>query len=83
MQGGTGGGGRQFGFGKWTDGDFRDTFTAIISRRGRKNNTYKFAWARFLLDYSHDPGRVERMYERAGATGHPDDDVGAGQVTYA
>lgn len=71
MPGGAGDGG-QFGFDQWTDGNFRDTFTAIISRRGRKNNTYKFAWARFLLDYSHDPGRVAKMYEGPGTSEQPD-----------
>lgn len=82
----------QFGFADWSDGDFRNAFTSIISRRGKKNNTYKFAWARFLLDYSHDPGRVLGMYERAGkkaaaaAKGEPqqqDASSPAGQVTYA
>lgn len=73
----------QFGFGDWSDGDFRDAFTSIISRRGRKNNTYKFAWARFLLDYSHDPGRVLGMYERAGDAPEPPNAAPAGRVTYA
>ena len=74
----------RFGFAKWSDGDFRDAFTSIISRRGRKNNTYKFAWARFLLDHSHDPGRVLGMYERAGKAAEPTDaPAPAGRVTYA
>lgn len=84
MAGGARRGRGQFDFADWSDGDFRDAFTSIISRRGRKNNTYKFAWARFLLDRSHDPGGVPRMFERAGAPGGreiPAD--GAGRVTYA
>ena len=77
----------QFGFADWSDADFRDAFTTIISRRGKKNNTYKFAWARFLLDHSHDPGRVLGMYERAGKAADPPDAsvpaAAGGQVTYA
>ena len=55
--------GAQFEFKPWSDGDFLDRFIQIISNRGRKNNTYKFAWARFLLDHSFDPGKIGRMYE--------------------
>lgn len=81
----------QFGFGDWSEGDFRNAFTSIISRRGRKNNTYKFAWARFLLDYSHDPGRVLGLYGRAGKKAaavegeaeQQDAPAPIGQVTYA
>ena len=40
--------------------DFRDTFIGILTK-GPKNNTYKFALARFLLEYSHrcDKQRVK------------------------
>ena len=79
---GQSGGHGRFSFAKRPDGDFRDAFTSIISRRGRKNNTYKFAWARFLLDHSHDSGRVLGLYERAGKAAEPAD-APAGQVTYA
>lgn len=59
-----GGGGGRFGFGEWTDGELRDRFVSIIGEGGRKNNTYKFAWARFLLDHSCDPCMMPRMYGR-------------------
>lgn len=39
-------------FKKYTDSDFHYSFIQIITGRGSKNNTYKFALARFLLDYS-------------------------------
>ena len=85
-RGRSGGSRGRFGFGAWSDADFRNAFTSIISRRGRKNNTYKFAWARFLLDHSHDPGRVLGMYGRAGRAADPDASAPAAtgsQVTYA
>ena len=34
-----------------TDGEFRDEFVGILTK-GVKNNTYKFALARFMLEYS-------------------------------
>ena len=40
-------------FEKRTDGDFQEEFIRILTR-GSKNNTYKFALARFLLDYSNE-----------------------------
>ena len=62
-----GGGARgRFGFDEWTDGELRDWFIAIIGRGGSKNNTYKFAMARFLLDLCCDPSMMQRMYGRPG-----------------
>ena len=91
MQGddGDAGGGR-FGFGDWSDREFRDRFVSIISEEGRKNNTYKFAWARFLLDHACDPCMMPRMYgsiwdrtvaKAAGTTAGGDG--GRDSVTYA
>ena len=83
--GGGGGGGGQFGFGDWSHRDFHDRFTAIIGG-GRRNNTYKFAMARFLLDLSCDPCMMVRVYGRAGdgaAAGGAVDTVGGIKVTYA
>ena len=86
MPGGSGeGGSGRFGFGDWSDGEFRDRFMAIIGGGGRKNNTYKFAWARFLLDHSCDPCMVPRMYGRLGNEPAAGTTYTAGgiQVTYA
>lgn len=33
-------------------------FLAILTKGGRKDNTYKFALARFLLDYSHEQDQL-------------------------
>ena len=68
MQGGKRGGGARgrFGFDEWTDGEFRSRFIAIIGRGGKKNNTYKFAMARFLLDLCCDPSMMQRMYGPPG-----------------
>ena len=60
-----------FGFDEWADGDFHNRFIAIIGRGGKKNNTYKFAMARFLLDLCCDPSMIERMYGRQGDGGAP------------
>ena len=60
---GGGGGGGMFGFGEWSDGELRDRFASIMGE-GQKNNTYKFAWARFLLDHACDPHAMPRMYGR-------------------
>ena len=65
MPGGSGGSGR-FGFDDWSDREFRDWFTAIIGEGGRKNNTYKFAMARLLLDLCCDPCMMLRTYGRLG-----------------
>ena len=40
-------------FEKRADYEFRDEFVRILTK-GSKNNTYKFALARFLLDYSNE-----------------------------
>lgn len=78
-------GGGRFDFGDWSDDEFRDRFMAIIGEGGKKNNTYKFAWARFLLDHSCDPCMMPRMYGRLGdgpAAGTTDT-AGGIKVTYA
>lgn len=59
--------GARFSFKDWSDRAFHDRFISII-KRGTMNNTYKFAWARFLLDYSYDSGKIPRMFEEAGMT---------------
>lgn len=64
MSGGAGGGGGRFSFAEWTDGELRDRFVSIIGEGGEKNNTYKFAWARFLLDHACDPCMMRHMYGR-------------------
>ena len=81
-----------FGFGEWSDGELRDRFVSIMGE-GQKNNTYKFAWARFLLDHACDPHAMPRMYGRiwdriaakpAGASGGSGRGRGGGdRVTYA
>ena len=86
MPGGSGGGGDwRFSFGDWSNDEFRDRFMAIIGKGGRKNNTYKFALARFLLDHSCDPCTVPRMYGRLGDGPAAGTTYTAGgiQVTYA
>ena len=76
------GGGAQFGFEDWSDKEFHDRFVSIISR-GAKNNTYKFAWAKFLLDYSHSPGRVPRMFEQNGEAAEARPPAGDSGIKYA
>ena len=50
-----------------SDEEFRDTFIGILSR-GSKNNTYKFALARFLLEYSiiHDEYSIRHEKQQVG-----------------
>lgn len=75
---------RQFCFGHRFDGDFCNTFTSIMSRKGGKNNTRKFVWIGFLLDHSHGLGRMARVYEQAGATDGPAGATASNsRVTYA
>ena len=61
----------QFDFGDWSDRELYDRFVSIIGRRGKKNNTYKFAMARFLLDLCCDPSMILRMYGRVGEGAAP------------
>ena len=85
MAGGKEGGGRErFGFAEWSNGEFRDWFVAIASE-GRRNNTYKFAMARFLLDLCCDPCMVLRLYGRPRDKGAPGavDTAGGIRVRYA
>lgn len=42
-------------FEKVDEEEFRDSFISIIGKGATKNNTYKFALARFLLDHSNNP----------------------------
>ena len=80
-----GGGAEPFSFDERSDREFHDWFVAIIGEDGRKNNTYKFAMARFLLDLSCDPSKMVRAY------GRPEDGIAPGvtdtadgiQVRYA
>ena len=46
---------------------FRDSFIGAITSRGAKNNTYKFALARFLLDHCNGPDPSTKVrYEEIG-----------------
>ena len=75
---------KKFGFDEWTDGEFRDWLVAIIGE-GKKNNTYKFAMARFLLDLSCDPSMISRLYgppEEGAAPGATETSYGI-KVRYA
>lgn len=84
-------GGGRFGFGDWSDKEFHDRFVSIIGGGGKKNNTYKFAMARLLLDHSCDPCAIHRAYGRLGGgsgegaagAGAPGAGAAANQVTYA
>lgn len=84
MPGEQGGLGR-FGFVDWSDGEFRARFVAIIGKGGKKNNTYKFAMARFLLDLCCDPCMMLRAYGRQGDEDVPGtaDTADGIQVEYA
>ena len=68
---------KRFGFDEWADGEFREWFVAIIGEGGKKNNTYKFAMARFLLDLSCDPSMISRLY------GRPEDGAAPGATETA
>ena len=50
-----------------SDEEFRSIFMGILSR-GSKNNTYKFALARFLLEYSiiHDEYSIQHEKQKVG-----------------
>ena len=60
------GGQGPFGFDDWSDDEFSARFAAIISKAGIKNNTYKFAMARFLLDLCYNPCMMLQMYGGPG-----------------
>ena len=80
--------GKGFGFANWSDGEFRYRFIDIIGGSGRRNNTYKLAMARFLLDHSCDPCAMQWVYGRprgeAAAAPGTANVAGAGnKVTYA
>ena len=79
------GGRDRFGFDDWSDDEFHAWFAAIIGKAGIKNNTYKFAMARFLLDLCCDPCRMLRIYGRPGDGDAPGtvDTAGGIKVEYA
>ena len=49
-------------FQRRTDREFLNAFLGIMS--SRKNNTYKFALARFLLEYSQDHDDLQVRYSK-------------------
>ena len=81
MEDGCGHGCGMFRFGRWMDDEFRSRFVEIIGRSGKKNNTYKFAWARFLIDHSSERHKVPAMFDRGGSRGGRDEAAPA-QVKY-
>ena len=49
------------GFERYPDSEFLHAFIAILKDRGGKNNTYKFALARFLLEHSISGSESDRI----------------------